>query len=77
MEIVLPGVHNERYKRKTGKIPGFHPELRKLSNMKVTVIPIIVGVLETVPKTLTITSSKFEKELRVTRFQYCKDLPES
>ena len=51
---------NENEKR--DKYLDLTKELKKLSNMKVTVMPIIIGVLETVPKGLESGLAELEIE---------------
>ena len=54
MNFPVPGDHRVKLKEneKRNKYLNFARELKKLWNMKVTVIPIVIGVLGTVTKGL-------------------------
>ena len=63
---------------KRGKYLGLHREVRKLRDMKVMVISIVIGALRTVPKRLVRGAWKIwklEDESRLFKLHHCWDRP--
>ena len=73
MNFTIPGYYRLKIKESEKKDKFFllARELKKLWNMKVTVIPIVVGTLGMVPKSLAKRLGKFEIRGRIRAIQHC------
>ena len=64
MDFVVPADHRIKLKEREtkNKYLGLAKELKKLWNLKVTIIPIVIGAFGAVTKGLLKGSEKFEKK---------------
>ena len=70
MDFADPVDHRVKVKEMRDKYLYFAKKLKKLSNMKVTVIPIVVGALGTVQKSLVRRPEELEIGGRA-KLQHC------
>ena len=80
MDFVIPADHRVKIKEseKRDKYLDLAKELKKLWNIKVMVIPIVIGALGTIPKGLVKGQENLESKykLRLLKLQHYYDRPE-